>query len=174
MNHSAMLQIFDARSRASVANIKALLDDLRSRGYSNETILQAVGLSKRPVRMTLCPTGLSSPDDASIRVRLNPVERTLYTFFISHPEGIAANDLWSHYDELLSIYRSQSVEDPSRLEDAVDALCEDSRAAFHTNISRIKRKIVDALGPDAGKDYIIYRHEDGLYRIDSNLISRQQ
>ena len=169
-----MLQIFDARSRASVANIKALLDDLRSRGYSNETILQAVGLSKRPVRMTLCPTGLSCPDDASIRVRLNPVERTLYTFFISHPEGIAANDLWSHYDELLSIYRSQSVEDPSRLEDAVDALCEDSRAAFHTNISRIKRKIVDALGPDAGKDYIIYRHEDGLYRIDSNLISRQQ
>ena len=174
MNHSAMLQIFDARSRASVANIKALLNDLRSRGYSNETILQAVGLSKRPVRMTLCPTGLSCPDDASIRVRLNPVERTLYTFFISHPEGIAANDLWSHYDELLSIYRSQSVEDPSRLEDAVDALCEDSRAAFHTNISRIKRKIVDALGPDAGKDYIIYRHEDGLYRIDSNLISRQQ
>ena len=169
-----MLQIFDARSRASVANIKALLNDLRSRGYSNETILQAVGLSKRPVRMTLCPTGLSCPDDASIRVRLNPVERTLYTFFISHPEGIAANDLWSHYDELLSIYRSQSVEDPSRLEDAVDALCEDSRAAFHTNISRIKRKIADALGPDAGKDYIIYRHEDGLYRIDSNLISRQQ
>ena len=112
-----MQQIFDARSRASVANIKALLNDLRSRGYSNDAILQAVGLS---------------------------------------------------------IYRSQSVEDPSRLEDAVDALCEDSRAAFHTNISRIKRKIVDALGPDAARDYIIYRHGNGLYKIDNNLISRQQ
>ena len=166
MNHSAMLQIFDARSRASVANIKALLNDLRSRGYSNEAILQAVGLSKGPVRMVLCPTGLSSPNDASIRVRLNPIERTLYALFVSHPEGIDAKDLWSHYDELLSIYRSQSVEDPSRLEDAVDALCEGSRAAFHTNISRIKRKIVDTLGPEAGKDYIIYRHKDGLYRID--------
>ena len=164
-----MQQIFDARSRASVANIKALLVDLRSRGYSNEAILQAVGLSKRPVLMVLCPTGLSCPDDATIRVRLNPVERTLYAFFISHPEGIAANGLWSHFDELLSIYRSQSVEDPSRLEDAVDALCGDSRAAFHTNISRIKRKIVDAIGPDAAKDYIIYRHGDGLYRIDNNL-----
>ena len=80
MNHSAMQQIMDARSRASVANIKALLDDLRSRGYSNETILQAVGISKGPVRMVLCPTGLSCPDDDSISVRLNPVERTLYTF----------------------------------------------------------------------------------------------
>ena len=166
MNHSAMQQIFDARSRASVANIKALLNDLRSRGYSNEAILQAVGLSKRPVKMVLCPSGLSCPDDASISVRLGPVERTLYAFFVSHPEGIDAKDLWSHYDELLSIYRSQSVEDPSRLEDAVDALCEDSRAAFHTNISRIKRKIVDALSPDSAMDYIIYRHKDGLYRID--------
>lgn len=166
MNHSAMQQIFDARSRASVANIKALLNDLRSRGYSNEAILQAVGLSKGPVRMVLCPTGLSCPDDASICVRLGPVERTLYTFFVSHPEGIDAKNLWSHYDELLSIYRSQSVEDPSRLEEAVDALCEDSRAAFHTNISRIKRKIVEAIGPDAAKYYIIYRHGDGLYRID--------
>ena len=166
MNHSAMQQIMDARSRASVANIKALINDLRSRGYSNEAILQAVGLSKGPVRMVLCPTGLSSPDDASIRVRLNPIERTLYALFVSHPEGIDTKDLWSHYDELLSIYRSQSVEDPSRLEDAVDALCEDSKAAFHTNISRIKRKIVDAIGPDDAKDYIIYRHGDGLYRID--------
>lgn len=161
-----MQQIMDARSRASVVNIKALLDDLRSRGYSNEAILQAVGLSKEPVRMVLCPTGLSCPDDVSISVRFNPVERTLYAFFVSHPEGIDAKDLWSHYDELLSIYRSQSVEDPSRFEDAIDALCEDSKAAFHTNISRIKRKIVDALGPDVGKNHIIYRHDDGLYRID--------
>ena len=90
-----MQQIFDARSRASVANIKALLVDLRSRGYSNEAILQAVGLSKRPVLMVLCPTGLSSPDDASIRVKLNPVERTLYALFVSHPEGIDAKDLWA-------------------------------------------------------------------------------
>ena len=169
MNHSAMLQIFDARSRASVANIKALLSDLRSRGYSNDAILQAGGLSKSQVRMVLCPSGLSVPDDASISVRLGPVERTLYAFFVSHPEGIDAKDLWSHYDELLSIYRSQSVEDPSRLEDAVDALCEDSRAAFHTNISRIKRKIVDSLSPDSAMDYIIYRHKDGLYRIDNNF-----
>ena len=166
MNHSAMQQIFDARSRASVANIKALLNDLRARGYSNEAILQAVGLTKGPVRMVLCPTGLSCQDDESIRVRLNPIERTLYALFVSHPEGIDAKDLWSQYDELLSIYGSQSVEDPSRLEDAVDALCEDSRAAFHTNISRIKRKIVDALGPYSAMDYIIYRHKNGLYRID--------
>ena len=169
MNHSAMIQFTDDRSRASVAKIKVLLNDLRSRGYSNETILQAVGLIKQPVRMILCPTGLSCPDDGSVRVRLGPVERALYTFFVSHPEGIDAKELWSHYDELLSIYRSQSVEDPSRIEDAIDALCEDSRASFHTNVSRIKRKIVDAIGREAGRDYVIYRHEDGLYRIDNNL-----
>lgn len=156
----------DARSRDSIANIKTLLRDLQSRGYSSEVILREIGLSVRPIRMILCPTGLYCPDDASIRVRLNPVERTLYAFFVKHPEGIEAKNLWSHYDELLSIYRSQSIEDPSRLEDAVDALCDDSRAAFHTNISRIKRKIVDTIGQDAAKDYIIYRHKDRLYRID--------
>lgn len=166
MNHSAMQQIMDARSRASVENIKALLVDLRARGYSNETILQAVGLSNEPVRMVLCPTGLSCPDDASIKVRFNPIERTLYVFFLSHPQGIDVKDLWSHYDELLSIYRTQSGEAQSKIEDTIDALCEDSRASFHTNISRIKKKIVDVLGPDVGKNHIIYRHKDGLYKID--------
>jgi len=166
MNQSAMQQFIDARSRASLTNIKILLDDLRSRGYSNEVILQAIGLSASPIKLILCETGLSGLDDKSIRVRLNPMERTLYAFFVAHPEGVDAKDLWSHYDELLSIYRSQSVEDPSRLEDAVDALCDDTRAAFHTNISRIKRKIVEILGPDAAKGQIIYRHTDGRYRID--------
>ena len=75
MNHPVMQQFMDARSRASVANIKALLRDLQSRGYSNEVILREIGLSGRPVRMVLCPTGLICPDDASIKVRLNPVER---------------------------------------------------------------------------------------------------
>ena len=128
---------------------------------------RSVGLLASRARIVLCKTGLVSPDDTSIKVRLNPVERTLYAFFMAHPEGIDAKDLWSHYDELLSIYRSQSVEDESRLEDAVDALCDDSRAAFHTNISRIKRKIVDAIGETTGKYYTIYRHKDGLYRIDN-------
>jgi len=161
-----MKQIIDTRLKASAANIKILLDDLRSRGYSDEVILQAIGLSTSPVRMVMCKTGLSSPDDASIMVKLNPIERTLYAFFAAHPEGIDAKDLWSHYDELLSIYKSQSVEDISRLEDAIDALCEDSRAAFHTNVSRIKRKIVETIGENAGKKYTVYRHKDGLYRID--------
>ena len=116
MNHSAMQQLLDARSRASVANIKKLFEDLRSRGYSNEVILQELGLSDRPVKMAQCTTGLSCPDNASITVRLSPMERTQYAFFISHPEGIDAKDLWSHYDELLFIYKSKSVEDMERLE----------------------------------------------------------
>lgn len=161
------MQFSDKRSQAAVNNIKGLLEDLRLRGYSNEMILDAIGLGRRPVRLVLGPKGLSCPDDSSVSIRLNPMERTLYGFFLSHPEGICAEEIWSHYDELLELYSRQSVEDPDRQADAVDSICDDSRASFHTNISRIKRKITEALGIESALPLIIRRNRDGLYGIEN-------
>ena len=46
---------------------------------------------------------------------LNPVERTLLCLFIAHPEGILANDLLLHWQELQSFYERESLYDDYRI-----------------------------------------------------------
>ena len=107
-------------------------------------------------------------------VYLNPVERSLYILFLKYEQGISAKDIWQYYDELCEIYSHQTVyDDNNRIEAAVDTLCDDNRAAFHTNISRIKRKISDAVGKTEAEKYAILRDKTGVYKIavSRNLVT---
>ena len=101
---------------------------------------------------------------------LNPVERTLYRLFLSHPEGILADDLLAHWRELCAIYARESCfDDPLLRDDALESLCGESKRIFYSNVSRIKRKFVSALGASKASPYIIKRDKDGLYRTRATL-----
>lgn len=79
---------------------------------------------------------------------------------------ISPDDIWMYYDELCAIYKSQTIyENPDQIEAAVDALCDDGRATLQTNISRIKRKLVEKVGKIAADQYAIVRGKDNIYRI---------
>ena len=80
---------------------------------------------------------------------------TWFRFFAELPEG---EPLGCRQQEIaLSVF--------SQIEAAVDALCDDDRATLQTNVSRIKRKLVDKLGRLAADQYAIIRGRDGVYRI---------
>ena len=105
------------------------------------------------------------PDD-NTQVYLNPMERTLYQLFLNHPEGISADTLPLHWQELYRLYAHESVFDDKKLMlSTIGNLCSESKTIFYTNISRIKHKFINALGPRQAKHYIILRHPDGRYRI---------
>ena len=66
--------------------------------------------------------------------------------------------------DLLKDLRARGLND-DQIEAAVDALCDDDRATLQTNVSRIKRKLVDKVGRLAADQYAIVRGRDGVYRI---------
>ena len=104
-------------------------------------------------------------------VYLNPVERTLYTLFLNHPEGITSNDLVLHWKELCRIYSKESLfADSEFREDKIESLCAESKTVFYATVSRIKRKICDAVGNLNAESFIIKKERGGKYRISSNII----
>lgn len=108
--------------------------------------------------------------DENMYVALNPMERTLYRLFLSHPEGIAADHLLAHWQELCGIYEQESCFDDLPLrEEALESLCSESKRVFYANISRIKKKFVSALGAHKAKPYIIVRDKTGLYSTKASL-----
>ena len=101
---------------------------------------------------------------------LNPAESTLYRLFLAHPEGLLADDLVLHWDELWGIYAHESrFDDPDLREEALLSLCSESKRVFYTNIARIKRKFVDTIGARKARGYYIKRYPNGLYRTLATL-----
>lgn len=158
--------MLDDDTAALVLAVKGLLKDLRERGLNDDEI-DALVRRNGPGRIVLDRNGiLTLPDYGDVKIYLNPIERTLYTLLLRYDKGIAADDIWMYYDELCDIYRRQTVyDDPDQIEAAVDALCDDDRATLQTNISRIKRKLVEKVGKIAADQYAIVRGRDGVYRI---------
>ena len=108
--------------------------------------------------------------DENMYVDLNPMERTLYRLFLSHPEGIAADNLLAYWQELCRLYEQESCfDDPPLRANALESLCSESKRVYYANISRIKRKFVSALGARKAQSYFIARDKSGLYRTKATL-----
>lgn len=104
------------------------------------------------------------PDEGA-EVRLNPMERTLYRLFLKHPEGISADAILLHWQELEVLYAQESCfVDETVRERRLESLCDESRKGFYTTVSRIKRQFVKAVGGSRAKPYYIARDKYGVYK----------
>ena len=162
-----------ATTESIVAEIRALLEDLRSRGLPEDTI-EALVTERKTGRIILDREGLTLPEYDGVRIRLTPMERTLYILVMRYPQGIPVEELWRYYDELCDIYGKQTVyDDRDMILSAVEALCDDYRTTLYTNVSRIRKKLMDKLGKRAAEPYLISRGADNMYRIpvDRSLVS---
>ena len=107
--------------------------------------------------------------DEGVQVTLNPMERTLYRLFLAHPEGIAADAIVLHWQELCDIYAKESCfDDPELREAKLESLCGESKKVFYSTVSRIKKKMVAAVGPWRAGAYII-NNEGGVYKVRAML-----
>ena len=157
--------LVDDDVKALVLELKAMADKLRAKGFGDDE-LKDVLLSRDEKGIVLSEDGTLTLLDYGKTVKLSPMERALYMLLLRYVDGIRIEDLWKYYDELVVIYSKMTwFSDPVAAADAVDALCDDSRATFYTNLSRIKKKITDAAGKAAAGRYAILRGRDNLYRV---------
>ena len=106
------------------------------------------------------------PEMSNLVVKLNPLELTVYLFFIRHERGIILSYLPDYYDELLQIYQ---VLQPSldrdeaalRIADLTNPLSN----SISEKISRIKSKLKNMLGEEIAASYVIAGPNGGLKKI---------
>ena len=106
------------------------------------------------------------PEMSNLVVKLNPLELTVYLFFIRHERGIILSYLPDYYEELLQIYQ---VLQPSldrdeaalRIADLTNPLSN----SISEKISRIKSKLKNMLGEEIAASYVIAGPNGGLKKI---------
>lgn len=150
---------------ALVLELKAMASKLRAKGLDDDTLKDIV-VTGDGKGVTLAAGGIMNLLDYGVKVKLNPMEKTLYALFLKHEEGIHVDDFWKYYDELVDIYRTMTrFEKDDAITDAVDNVLDDSRVTLYANLSRIKKKITEAAGRAAADKYAILRGKDNVYRV---------
>lgn len=165
-----MERILDAQTASIVDQIKLLLQDLRAKGLDEEQITTLVRKDEGSGRVIIDRGYLILLDEDRVKIRLTPMERTLYIFLARQQDGVKQDELWRYWKELYKIYQSQTVYgDTEMIADSIDALCEDDMATLRTNISRIKKKIKDKAGDWASQRYGIRRDDENRYVLNVQM-----
>jgi len=115
-------------------------------------------------------------DFGNYELGFNPTEKTLYLFYLQHPEGVAYGALPQYKDELFELYSTLSFTGTrASMQQRIDNLVAVTGNSVSENISRIKRQLVNALGDEIAFHYCISGANGAkkLIPLDRSLVTHE-
>lgn len=140
-------------SFAEINQALNIMESLRVKMLFSQNFKQNVPLSRLVIDNE---NKIFLPDFGNIEIKLRPLEKTLYFFYLNHPEGVGLSFLRGKREEMYEIYTKLSgignlEEMKSRINDMVDV----TKSSAFEKISKIKAAFVKAIGEELAKNYYI-------------------
>ena len=99
---------------------------------------------------------ITIPDLNNLEINFTPLIKTLYVFYLKHPEGVRRIDIRDHHQELLQIYgQLANLDDNKSIATNINNLTDLSSDSFSEKKAKINRAIKDLLGQDLANHYSI-------------------
>jgi hypothetical protein len=156
-----------------VTQVLDILESIRS----NVLFRERFEITKRPSRLLIAgpKKRIFFSDLPNCELRLTPLEKTVFLFFLRHELGFTFTELDAHEQELLAIYTElnpnmEHDKAEKSIRDMVNPLFENS---LNEKISKIKKKIINAVGNELSEYYVISgnRNEKKRIGLDRSLVS---
>ena len=146
--------------------ITNVFEELRKKLISVERFTARLGPGKVLFRGLLREMILV--DAGNYKVRLTPLEKTVYHLFIEHPDGIKANEIETYKDALTKLYRTFfNGTNVAQFNNSINALCNYLDGSLQEKISRINHKLRATIGEKLSDYYVIKRDpRDEKYKIN--------
>jgi len=113
-------------------------------------------------------------DFANVELKLTPLEKTVYFFFLKHPEGVAFTSVQDHYQEIRDIYeRLAPTKTKEEIEQSARSLCDPFGASLSEKISKIRSKVIQLVGHKMAEYYVISGENSSPRKIglDRSLVA---
>jgi hypothetical protein len=141
-------------SFAEINQALNIMESLRVKMLFSQNFKQNVPLSRLVIDKE---NKIFLPDFGNIEIKLRPLEKTLYFFYLNHPEGVGLSFLRGKREEMYDIYTNLSgignlEEMKNRINDMVDV----TKSSAFEKISKIKAAFVKAIGEELAKHYYIH------------------
>lgn len=144
--------------------------------------LQELGIDESQARELLPPLErirvtrdgrLLLPDRFNIEVRMPPLVKTLFLFYLKHPEGVPLGALGAHRTELMKLYASISGRgDLDAIRRSIDRLTDPSDNSVHEKAARLGPILSRYLDKTVLAPYLLHGPSGATKRIplDRSLV----
>jgi hypothetical protein len=165
-----------------IAQIKSNIQKLKKLGFYELLIKELVNiLIKQETNRMFIPSRLFVdeefriylPDFNNMEITMTPLPKTLFIFFLRHPEGINLKLLMDCRTELLEIYKLLSNREIYfDIVESINRICNPSEGSINEKLSRIKEAFLKKMSMDTAKYYIVAgkRGMKKKIEIDRSLI----
>ena len=159
-------------SNKYVNQIIDTLEALRSKMLAIDKFKRSI--RKSPIKVDNVSGNIIIVDLDNYMIKLTPLEKTVYHFFLGHPEGLFASEISDYEYEIKEIYNKYStISDFQKHNKYIGDLLSPMTNSMQEKLSKIRKKFKDVLGAHKYRDYVVCKDEvDGKYkvRLDRELI----
>lgn len=157
---------FPIKMKEIAENIKKGIETLKEAGYY-EMLLHTLGddlvNELKSVQTVPALSRMEITEDYRIiltdygkEVKITPIQKALYIFYLRHPEGVEFKVLSAYYDEILAIYKVLSNrENTEKQRESVRRLVDVTDNAINEKCSRIKEAFLKVADDFIAKNYYI-------------------
>ena len=157
-----------------LAEIHKLASRLQHPGIKGKLIEQIVKITVKESRLKVTDDARLLLTDYNMEVKMLPIDKVVYLFFLRHPEGVPIKALSDHRDELAMLYARVLGRTSlgTRQMESVERLCNPFDNSINEKISRIRLAFNAVVHEGIAKNYTIQggRGNDRLIPLDEGLI----
>lgn len=165
---------FDEEMANAMNEAQGMIQNLLMRGCPPELILSWLNQSVKLSRLRITKQfKIFLVDYDNVEIRMGPLPKTIFLFYLRHPEGVMIPYLQNYKDELREIYgRVCNNDDPQKMEESINRLINPFDNSICEKCAAIKRSFVLKISDTVAINYYVHGPQGEKKRIslDRSLV----
>lgn len=166
-------QTFSTEMAKAAAEIEKMVKDLLLQGFPAEIVQSWLNEAVKLSRLRITRQFKILLVDYDMEIKMGPLPKTVFLFYLRHPEGVKFTYLQDHVDELRSIYGHVSVnDDPLKMDESIASLTDPLNNSICEKCAAIKKAFMLKVHDNVARNYYITGMQGGEKGIalDRNLV----
>ena len=166
-------EIFDEEMAKAAEEVKKAIGDLLLKGISAAIIQSWITEQVKLSKLRITRQFKIFMVDYDLEIKMGPLPKTIFLFYLRHPEGVRFSYLQDHVNELMHIYERISVnDDPEKMKESIMALTNPLNNSINEKCAAIKKAFLMQVNDDVAKNYYVTGLQGGTKGItlDRNLV----
>lgn len=138
--------------------IQTRINTLYAMGVSEYVISQIVSLPKPKLSPLMITEDfrIILPEYNNMEIPMPTLSKTLYFFYLNHPEGVLFKELRDHKEELYEIYGMVSLrEDVEKMKHSIEDIVDSTKNSVNEKCSRIRAAFISKFNDNLAHNYYI-------------------
>ena len=165
---------FDHEMKQALIDVKEVIDHLMIKGCPPEILLSMINQSVKLSRLKITRQfKIILTDYNDLEIKMGPLPKTLFLFFLRHPEGVMYSHLQDHRDEIRMIYEHLCTnDDPQKMEESVARLVDPFDNSINEKCASVKKAFVLNVADSIASNYYIFGQQGKPKKIilDRSLV----